>query len=530
MKQILHIFAKDARHQRLEILLSLAFVATLVLTYRSHWKQGYGSVVSFSAFGLFTNLPQMLVFIIPLGWWLLISPLIHSESLVGDRQFWITRPYEWKKLLAAKVLFLIAFLYVPLLLAQSVILAQAGFSPISHVPGLLFGLLVLTCALVLPLAVLAAVTRNFAQMTLAVLGALASLVAIVLLASNPSQDRVAFPHADWIAGSLYVGLCLAVVVLQYARRKVKVSWIMLGLLVVMLCAFSSMGGAPDDASMNRNFPPLPQMPSPAHFAYRLEQDSGPSAFVTRKTDWVGIAIPIHVTGVAEGSIVIPTFVKVTLQAPDGSRWTSVWQSISMDKFFPGEKVASERFVMPRALYDSFKGKPLNVNLQLALTTARAADTTQIQLPVQDFSVPNFGVCTPLTGFWERPDDIGGLACRAPLRQPELTLIRATWFDNSCMSGSTDANPGIQGAAWVGSLERGPAEFGIVPVWSSGIAFTNQQRMENNRFLGFRKLCPGTPITFTPYKLSGRTQSTFSISGFQLPELSRGQVSLIVSHH
>jgi len=30
--------------------------------------------------------------------------VVHAESLVGDRQFWITRPYEWKKLLTAKAL------------------------------------------------------------------------------------------------------------------------------------------------------------------------------------------------------------------------------------------------------------------------------------------------------------------------------------------------------------------------------------------------------------------------------------------
>jgi len=278
--------------------------------------------------------------------------------------------------------------------------------------------------------------------------------------------------------------------------------------------------------MNRNFPPSPQTPSPVQFAYRQEQVNEPSSFVTRKSTWVGVAIPIHISGVAEGSIVIPSFLKVSLLAPDGSRWTSVWQPIAIDKFFPGEKVATERFIMPRALYDSLKGKPLNVNLLFALTQARTANTTQIQLPVNDFEVPNFGACTPLTGFLERPDDISGITCRAPLRQPELTLIRSTLSDDSCASRSVNANFGIQGAAWVGSLERGPAEFGILPVWSSGIAFTNQQKMANNRFLGMRKLCPGTPITFTPYKLSGRTQASLSISGFQLPELNRGQQAVI----
>src|SRR5580704_3650909 len=118
MKQILHIFAKDASHQWLEILLSLAVIVGLVFACPSRWRTGAVGVVSFSSLGLLSNLPDLLVYMVPLSWWLLISPVIHEEKLVGDRQFWITRPYDWKKLLAAKVLFLIVFLYIPLLLAQ----------------------------------------------------------------------------------------------------------------------------------------------------------------------------------------------------------------------------------------------------------------------------------------------------------------------------------------------------------------------------------------------------------------------------
>jgi hypothetical protein len=527
MKQVLHIFAKDARHQWLEILLSSAFIATLAFTYHSRWKEGgfLGVTVSFTPWALWEGLAPWLLFIIPLGWWLLISPLIHDEKLVGDRQFWITRPYEWKKLLAAKALFLIVFLYVPLLIAQFVLLAQAGFSPFFFIAGLLYDLFLLTCVLVLPLVTLASVTRNFARMTLAALGVLACLVAIVLLSSKTSPDRVAIPYAGTIALSLAVCICVAVVVLQYARRRARVSWSLLGLLVVA-CGALTMGGAPDNASMKRDFPLSTQTPAPARFAYGQEQEDQPSAFVTQKSDWVGISIPVHVSGVAEGSIVIPNFLKVTLQAPDGSHWTSVWQAISMSEFLPGERVASERFIMPRSLYDSFKGKLLNARVEIALTQARAGNTTQIHLPLNDFSVPEVGVCTPLTGVLERPDDIAGIVCRAPLRQPALNMVQTTWSEGSCATGSPNAGQGVQGAGWVGSLDREPAELGIVPVWFSQVDLSNREKTENQRFVEMRKLCPGTLVSFTSYKLSGRTQSSLWISGFRLPELNRGQQAVI----
>ena len=89
-------------------------------------------------------LAGLLTVLIPVSWWLLIARVIHAETLVGDRQFWLTRPYEWKKLLGAKALFLAVFLYLPLLIAQCLLLFRAGFHPLSFIPGLLFNLLLIT--------------------------------------------------------------------------------------------------------------------------------------------------------------------------------------------------------------------------------------------------------------------------------------------------------------------------------------------------------------------------------------------------
>jgi hypothetical protein len=524
MKQVLHIFAKDARHQWLEILLSISSVTALVLTNHSRWQTG---ATFYETHGSL-SLPQLLVFIVPLSWWLLISPAIHEERLVGDRQFWITRPYEWKKLIAAKVVFLVAFLYIPLLLAQLVMLAQAGFSPFSNLPGLLHNLLWLTCVLVLPLVALATVTGSFGRMTVAVLGALVCLVVIQLLASNASPDWKSIPHRDLIFTFLIIGICVAVIGVQYARRGAKVSWSLLGFLVVLYGAFS-LGRAPDNAKMDRTYPPRGGAKAAAIFAYDQQEGFGPSSFVTKRENRVGISVPVQVTGVVDGTIVIPEFLKVTLKSPSGDRWTSVWQPASADMFFPGQRTASARFTMPRTQYDTLKGKPLTVEAVLALTQARAGNVRQIALPVHDFTVSGFGVCTPVAGIWGRPDEIDALVCRAPLRQPGLTFIHAKFYrDEPCTEQTGETNSGIQTSTWVGSLDRGPAGFGISPIWSSPLDFTNQFRNVGDRVRAFepRKLCPGNPLTFTDYKLTTRSQVTLSINGFQLPDLNRGQLSVM----
>jgi hypothetical protein len=529
MKQILHIFVKDARRQWLEILISLAVTAALVFNYWSPQHPGamfYGGAVKFFPFGLVSDVPDLLKFIVPFSWWLLISPVIHEEKLVGDRQFWITRPYEWKKLLAAKVLFLVVFLYAPLLLAQCAILAEAGFTPFSSLRGLLYDSLLLTCVLVLPLIALATVTKNFARMTLAVLGVAGCFIAIALLAMNAPPDRIAIPYTGEITFFVSLCLCAAVVILQYSRRNIKVSWALLALImVVLLGAFTRGGGAPDDSVMDRTYPPLQRTAAAAQFAYLEKEGGEPSAFVTDRRDRVGILVPVLVSGVPDGTVTIPNLLKVTIQSAGGARWTSVWQAYSDDKFFTGERVVSARFTMPRAVYDNFTGKPLNVQITFALTQVRAGSAEQLPLVQGDFAVQGLGVCTSSGEFAERPE-IRGLTCRAPLRHPELTLIRTALHTAPCSGTSPNPDDNMQTAAWIGSTERDPADFGIVPVWSSPVSLTNQFVMAGNGPIKMRHLCPQTPITFTRYTLAARTQASFSIDGFQLPHLNAGQLTVI----
>lgn len=46
-------------------------------------------------------IPALILF-----WVFLTLRVVHGETLVGDRQWWVTKPYEWWKLLLAKELFL----------------------------------------------------------------------------------------------------------------------------------------------------------------------------------------------------------------------------------------------------------------------------------------------------------------------------------------------------------------------------------------------------------------------------------------
>ena len=70
----------------------------------------------------------------------------------------------------------------------------------------------------------------------------------------------------------------------------------------------------------------------------------------------------------------PRALKVSLDAPDGSHWTSVWQPIYADKFLPGERVARAAFSMSRAVYERLKGKPFHAHIVLDAISGRNYNT------------------------------------------------------------------------------------------------------------------------------------------------------------
>jgi hypothetical protein len=88
-------------------------------------------------------------------------------------------------LVAAKGLFALAFGHAPSLIADSVILISRGFNPLDSIASLLWKQALLAAGLTLPVAALAALTRNLAQFALAAF--IAAAAGIVL---NPPAQRI----------------------------------------------------------------------------------------------------------------------------------------------------------------------------------------------------------------------------------------------------------------------------------------------------------------------------------------------------
>jgi hypothetical protein len=270
MRQTLHIFRKDVRHCWPYI------AAALALTAANAWQESRELPNPAQVVNMYR--PVLLI----LAWWLAIGAAVHGESLVGDRQFWVTRPYSWKNLLGAKLLFVALFLGLPMFFSDCVIVLASGFNPLPLIPGLLWRQVLLAGFLGFPFAV-AALTRVTATFVLAGLAFYVVFTAIAIpiafhFVYGPPVSHLGTPPWVWDAASwLITAAVCSLVVWQYARRRtaqVRVLAIVLGLLAPVSTTpalYSRLPGKypspwqedPRYRSIAVQFAPGPEEPEPA---------------------------------------------------------------------------------------------------------------------------------------------------------------------------------------------------------------------------------------------------------------------------
>ena len=506
MKQILHIFVKDVRRFWIEIAVLLALIAAGVGIYS--YVETIDPMAKFGSSGAINvanNLKQTLILfvaLVPIGWWLLISRVIHAERLVGDTQFWITRPYEWTKLLVAKLLFLAAFIYLPLLVAHGIILAETGFSPLAYTPGLLYNLLLYT-GLFLPLTALVTVTLNFARLTLTLLGALLAITLASVIPPLVMRETYALELHARIEFILALVISIAVILLQYWLRKTRLSILLLIAFPLLICGINFIDL--DSLLMNRNYPSTAT--TTLQVSFTQDRDHAPNI-------WTGMGgghqmflqLPIQASGIADGTGVISDSARIEIVAPDGSHWTSKWDSQFHWKIFASHREETPIVMIPKAVYEEYKSTPLTVHVTMALTQMKAGKVTQIALPApnHEFAVPGFGLCA-------MPWDNHHLSCISAMPQP-LVYVSAHTAATPCANPIPTRVPDREdrSRAWAGSIDPAPAEL----VFMLSGSFPTIWNEDEDKQL--RTECAGLPITFTEYEKTGRTQTSFTINDFHLP--------------
>lgn len=215
MRLAVQIFRKDAERLRWAIVLTLALLA--------YWTIRDAMLPWITDPRLYdSGADNWLNLALPLAWAVLIALAVQEDSLVGDRQFWVALPCGWKPMMAAKAMFVAAFIHAPYFMATAIILGVRGFHPAAHLPHLFWKQAVLL-ALTIPALGAAVLVRNVAHFLLLAI-ALASAVVLRVRDINLIGVQAWAWDIRWELALIAVALgAAAVVSFQFIRRSTRIS-------------------------------------------------------------------------------------------------------------------------------------------------------------------------------------------------------------------------------------------------------------------------------------------------------------------
>jgi len=499
MNQTLHIFKKDTRRFWPEILVSSVIIFAYVWMYPDKWRVYHDQSLMLRMQEFVT----ILGLLVPVGWWLLTARVVHAETLVGDEQFWITRPYKWQELLAAKVLFVAVWLGGPYLLAQSWLLTVAGFHPLLYISGLLSGLCVVVVLFALPILAVAAVTSTFARLTLTTLGGFVVFLGFTFWSNIPRGYTPSHPYSNKALPVLLIVGCVTAIVLQYATRRAWIARTVLLALPILMAISVAVNNR--SSLVDRAYP---QAAAGASAPLSLTLALTP-AHPANTHLWDGedhIYLPVRYADVADGQAVSVDDVKFTITAADGSQWASSWQAASK-RILPGESFGNLELLLKPEVYDRFKSGPVKLHITLAVSRYQADSVTQMAYPAADAAIPGLGFCTP------QSYGLPNLHCRAAIDVPRLTYMTAMWSKSGCSNPAHLFEPTAKGSAWTG-----PQGFDtrLALVVASNFWMGYQPTDEEQREHLPWQICPGSPLTLTTYRSLGPTQTDLTLTNVTLP--------------
>ena len=313
MQQALQIFLKDSRQFRYPILLLLAWTATFAAASTHDWPIDSNAMSGEPLFAIAVR--TLAAYLFPIAWCYLIAQVIHADGLADHRQFWLTRPYHRGSLAAAKAMFMLSYLMIPLILAQAAIVVFSGLPLSPYLGALVWNQVLLIVVLALPAAAAAGMTSTLGQFVISAL-----LVPAVLFVSGGRLLRP-WGSLEWtrltVAAVAIVVVTMAILIVQFARRRTSVSLRIavlgalaapaLALLFPWQAAFaiqSHVTGEWDGALQAELEAPLPRR---AGVPSRLRD---------------GVQLYFHVSGLPPDLRSVCEAREIAIELPDGRQWTT----------------------------------------------------------------------------------------------------------------------------------------------------------------------------------------------------------------
>jgi hypothetical protein len=484
IQQPVHILRKDALHLWPETLVSIALLIAFA------WAEAQTMAPPEGGFNILMLAPGLLRFLIVISWLILVSRLVHDEELVGDRQFWITRPYTWYGLLASKILYIALFICLPFILMQAWLLHHAGLYPTLLIPALLKNQIYIVGIFLLPLFVIAAVTATFVRYISSVLAGFIYLFVVAAIAAYNWSDKLDAPYISWILPVGVLVLILAALILQYARRKTLIARLLL--VAVPLCFLVFALLSPVNLLNNHRYPDTPTGTVAFDPNQMMQQPEG-KLFIFQKKVVVNLPVNVQVTGLSDRSDLNAERYRVTIDDPSGFHYTSDWSS-DQASFSSNRKAYILALRLPQKVFDRIHNDTVAVHLQLGTQTFNPGTPYTIKAQETPFPLPGHAACTVTA-------DDGALECRFAFANPTFQAVEATVHNGNCLTPGPATAPAFAGMA--PSL----TSFGFSPI----------ETLRPQLSVGNAKaaLCAGTPTTFTPMTEGPYGRLTLDIPSIKL---------------
>lgn len=488
MNQTFHIFKKDVRRFSWEIALSLCLLAIYAWCQPVSWMPpfAYPMGTGFTLRYLGSNFMGMLLV---LGWLLILVRLIYEDSPAGDRQFWVTRPYRWHNLLAAKVLFFLAVITIPLLIVQLGLTAAAGFAPF-HDLSRVADIHLFLAGFFLIVAALAVITGGRTALARAGIVVLVFLVIWTAIGTTTYEFHPWGEASgwDWVGRALLVAIPIVVILRQYALRKTtQARWILFSgaVLLTVLSVFAS------PKILNEAEFPQPPANTEPYFQLNMRAPEKPqqqpaAAFgFSKSSHEIPVAFKLSGTGVAADRVIQAYAINVTLKAPDGALWNSGWipnwailehqNGVGMNAQQDQSTDLPNRLDVDKRFFDHVKDTLVTVHVGVAGVLFRDNGGVAISPVQNELKISDLGTCivTQSTSWM--------LWCRSATKAFPLMAFTQKAF-KSCPPEKDDRNePAGQRTAWFS--DRQMNDFGLSPVLVFR-PYANSQRLNDRD-----RVCP-----------------------------------------
>ena len=518
MFQILHIFHKDGRRHWFETLASLVLLGAYAHSVLHPWSGS--SRTMYANMGRYFWMNELLAPALVLFWFFLILRIVQGETLVGDRQWWVTKPYVWWKLLLSKCLFVFAAISLPLFFVQLYLLLVNGFPVLPNLLGVVRLQVGLAVSLVLIAFLLGSLTRNLAQAILTTVAFFVAAYSGIRFVVDEYGDGGAMTGPGFVPGSIegpFWLLCAAGLLLwQYAFRR---TWQSRGVLCAGAVLAVLVANLPGPTNyVESTYPLVTGEKVPAKIEMNLrtaDKEDGNEDRWPEFAPVISLRIPLKISGLAQGSMLMVQGMKLTLTAPDGAVWTNGWRYSYAQAWPGGEFISDLTYGMKRQDFEKWKNLTARAHIELAMSRYVEDQPREIVLPAGSFSDAQLGICRT------DPYNPSFLECLKPFHGPAY-MATFDGRESSCRSenGRRFFRETVW-HSWSGPYDLDFIEPGLSPITVYSVYFQEAKQNIQHEL----QFCEGAKIRFAYPKLGEHSRVELEIPSISVKALSKGLFSL-----